>query len=109
MSRLDELLTAKQAPMIRVDNQTSTARRPMATVIISDPETGIREFDTLMCIHCQFHWQVVPGSGRHRGWCVNCNGALCGKEKCMKECAHFMKQIEKMEAHARREANLALL
>ncbi len=103
------MLEVQQAPLIRIDGQTSTARRPMALVTISDPATGMQEFDTLMCIHCQYHWRVIPGSGRKRGWCVSCNGALCGKEQCMKVCAHFMKQIEAIEAKGRVANNMALL
>ena len=95
--------------MIRIDGQTSTARRPKAYVTISDPETGTQEFDTLMCMHCQYHWRVIPGSGRKRGWCAPCNGPLCGKEQCLTSCKHFMTVIEEIEGRTPRESNLALL
>ncbi len=107
-NRLADLLEAHKAPLIRIDGQTSTARRPMATAIITSPD-GVQEWDTLMCIHCQYHWRVMPGSGRQRGWCNSCNGALCGKEQCMTVCAHFMKQIEAVEAKGRIANNMALL
>ena len=50
--------------------------------------------DTMQCRHCMRHWQVVPGSGRQRGWCLKCNGPLCGAEKCMHECVPFEKKVE---------------
>ena len=81
----------------------------MAFVTISDPETGIQEFDTLMCLHCQYHWRVIPGSGAQRGWCANCNGPTCGKEKCRTSCTHFMKMIEEIEARDRIIANMEML
>jgi len=49
--------------------------------------------DTMQCKHCMKHWIVVPGSGRQRGWCLKCNGPLCGAEKCMKECVPFMAKV----------------
>lgn len=37
---------------------------------------------TLQCVHCGQHWQVIPGSGRKRGWCFYCNGPTCGLPNC---------------------------
>jgi len=45
---------------------------------------GTPKADTLMCIHCQQHWEVMPGSGRRRGYCMNCNGPTCGKKAGLK-------------------------
>ena len=73
-----------------------TARRPKGHIIIT-PEFGPQiEFDTLQCVHCGRHWEVVPGSGRKRGWCLKCNGPTCGAQKC-DECYPFEKQIEDAE------------
>ena len=33
---------------------------------------------TLQCKHCGKHWIPQPGSGRVRGWCMNCHGPICG-------------------------------
>lgn len=55
------------------------------------------ETDTLMCVHCQYHWRVVRGSGRQRGFCANCAGPVCGKYDCMNRCEHWEKKIEIME------------
>ncbi len=55
------------------------------------------EGDTVMCVHCQKHWAIKPGSGISRGFCANCNGLTCGKKKCETECIHFEKAIEIQE------------
>ncbi len=62
-------------------------------ITIVDPDKPIYERDTLQCVHCQKHWIVEPGSGRQRGWCLKCNGPLCGAQKCMTECVPFEKKI----------------
>jgi hypothetical protein len=40
---------------------------------------------TLQCVHCGAHWLVQPGSGKIRGWCMQCNGPFCGPQcaKCI--------------------------
>lgn len=53
---------------------------------IDRPDGKPIERDTLQCVHCDKHWIVEPGSGRQRGWCVKCNGPVCGAERCMREC-----------------------
>lgn len=83
----------------------------MGTAFITDPDAKVfqQEWDTQMCIHCQYHWRVIPGSGQKRGWCTSCNGALCGKAKCFATCQHWEKFIEKIEARGRVSNNLKLL
>ena len=45
--------------------------------------TGQRlEGETRMCVHCQYTWIYQPGSGHRRGWCLKCNGLLCGRPAC---------------------------
>ena len=63
------------------------------------PRSGfdVAEGDTTMCIHCQMHWIILPGSGISRGFCANCNGPTCGKFKCETQCMHFEKAIELVE------------
>ena len=61
-------------------------------------ETG----ETLMCVHCQKHWIIKPGSGMKRGFCGNCAGPTCGKQQCEEHCVPFEKAIEQTEAQARR-------
>ena len=63
------------------------------------------ERDILICRHCDYLWQVVPGSGRKRGWCTRCNGPLCareiplgsGRRPCMESCTPMPLRIERME------------
>jgi len=43
---------------------------------------GQRHSDTLQCRHCQAHWEVIPGSGQKRGWCMRCKGPTCGRPEC---------------------------
>lgn len=91
MSRLD------QAPAFL----QHTVRRPKGYIIITDPDASTIEADTLQCAHCQKHWRVIPGSGRQRGYCLNCDGPTCGKEKCETTCIPFEKAIEASEARGR--------
>ena len=60
-------------------------------------ESGNPTSDTLQCIHCQAHWQFVPGSGRKRGYCMNCGGPTCGKKDCETNCEHWEKKLERIE------------
>ena len=54
----------------------------------------------MQCRHCGGHWEVVPGSGRQRGWCMNCSGPLCGAAHCMCHCEPFEKQVEQIRRRA---------
>lgn len=49
-------------------------------VIVADPgsDKPIMEAKTLQCVHCGGHWIPRPGSGTVRGFCMNCNGPICG-------------------------------
>jgi hypothetical protein len=59
--------------------------------------SGVAENSTLMCVHCQFHVQIRIGSGTERGFCFNCNGVVCGKQRCMEYCLPWEAMIEAME------------
>ena len=54
--------------------------------------------DTLMCVHCQYHWIIQPGSGMKRGWCGRCGGPTCGKRPCETRCMPFEKALEILES-----------
>ncbi len=110
-SNIKEIIKAAKAPSLRIDGQRASPRRAAAFVFLSDPDAAqaVQEWETQMCIHCQYHWRVVPGSGRERGWCVSCNGALCGKTQCFQECRHWEKKLEDIEAHGRVTRNLKAL
>lgn len=110
-SQIIDMIKEQSGPLVRIDGRTHTARRPMGTVIITDPTATqfTVERDTLMCMHCQGHWVVEPGSGRERGWCNSCRGPLCGLEACITICVYWEDMIEQIEDNARRDANLAQL
>jgi len=46
----------------------------------ADPgaDKPLLELGTVQCVHCGAHFPVVPGSGKVRGFCQNCNGPVCG-------------------------------
>lgn len=46
-------------------------------------DDGREVADLLQCCHCQYTWQVQPGSGRRRGFCFRCDQVTCGKPECM--------------------------
>lgn len=81
-----------------------TTRRPAGAFLIYEPDDKLTEYDTLQCVHCQKHWEVVVGSGIERGWCLNCAGPTCGKERCETKCIPAERMIEEIEG----QRNLAL-
>lgn len=78
-----------------------SVRRASGYYIITGPDGIEAEGETLMCVHCQAHWKVEPGSGKQRGFCMNCYGPTCGREPCETHCIPFEKAIEGMEAKDR--------
>ncbi len=56
------------------------------------------EGDTEQCVHCQAMWVKRPGSGIKRGWCFNCNGPTCSKQRCIEHCEPAEAFIERLEA-----------
>lgn len=56
-------------------------------VTISDPgsDRPFLQLSTMQCCHCGGHFQAQPGSGKVRGWCMNCSGFVCGPgcDKCI--------------------------
>ncbi len=69
------------------------------TSIFRCVESGkeIAVFKSMKCLHCGFHWDVIPGSGRKRGWCQSCHGPTCGNPLC-DPCVHYMQKLDNMEA-----------
>jgi hypothetical protein len=66
-------------------------RRYAGTILIGDVEVA----RTIQCVHCMEHWVPMKGSGRQRGWCMKCNGPVCGP-KCV-ECRPKEVQLLIME------------
>ena len=67
----------------------------------------IREADSIRCVHCDLHWIVDPGSGRKRGWCLNCGGPHCGGKNCW-SCTPFQKKLDEAMQRARLSQSLGL-
>lgn len=80
-----------------------TVRKPKGHVLVTDPLGQVDEFETLMCVHCQLHWRIVPGSKKQRGWCFNCGGPTCGKQMCETRCIPLEKAIENLERQGRNQ------
>ncbi len=68
-------------------------KRAAGTILLDGKEIG----ETLQCVHCGNHWQVLPSSGRKRGWCAICHGPTCGRTVC-KLHIPFAAKLEYMEA-----------
>ncbi len=109
MSNILDMIKQAQAPAIRIEGRTAGAIRPMGYATIISPEGDVGEWDTMMCMHCQYHWRVIQGSGKERGWCTKCDGALCGQAKCFVRCEHYEKMIERVEARGRMSRNMEML
>lgn len=58
-----------------------SARRADGYACLTTAE-GVKERDTQQCCHCSGHFNVVPGSGKVRGWCTLCNRVTCGQPAC---------------------------
>ena len=72
-----------------------TVAKPDGWFWRTDDGGKVDEADLMQCKHCQYTWRYVPGSGRKRGWCLHCNGPLCGKKKCMERCDPIEEQIQR--------------
>lgn len=48
----------------------------------------IEEKSTWNCCHCQRIVHTVPGSGKQRGYCFNCDKPHCGEKDCW-DCRPF--------------------
>lgn len=65
------------------------------TIIDPGADKPIREIGTAQCKHCGGHFPIAPGSGRLRGFCMRCNGPICGPG-CA-ECVPEEQYLENME------------
>lgn len=70
-------------------------RQEAGVIIVADPDVGIQEHSTRQCVHCQKTWIYIPGSGKIRGWCNNCQGFICGPG--CEECVPAEQMIENIE------------
>ena len=71
---------------------------PSGEFTVASPNGRVlREGQTLTCVHCGGMWEVKPGSGCRRGWCLRCNGPTCGSQECSRACLPWERQMESME------------
>lgn len=81
-------------------------RKPQGYATISDPELGLKEWDTVTCSHCQRIQAVKPlaPASECGGWCPGCSKVVCGP--CadripLHGCEIWERQMDKMEARDR--------
>lgn len=55
---------------------------------------GHQVASTIQCVHCGKHWIPVRGSGRRRGFCMMCNGPVCGSRECIETCLPWQKKLD---------------
>jgi len=70
-----------------MSDKKRTTLRPHGWLFGFGPDGQTAEYETVKCVHCGGHFVLQPGSGRLRGWCVNCNGMICGPDcvECVPE------------------------
>jgi hypothetical protein len=57
--------------------------KPAAYFVTADGEGHRIEGEQRQCVHCQYCWTYRPGSGHRRGYCLRCDGWLCGRPECV--------------------------
>lgn len=90
-----EIFLPKNEPALILPGKPQSVRNPSGFIFVDGQQVA----DTLQCVHCQAHFVVVHGSGKKRGWCLNCGGPTCSP-KCA-DCYPAEKQMEDEERAAR--------
>lgn len=79
-----------------LDHDTNqSVKKPAGAVLVDGKYVG----DTRQCVHCSAHWVVEHGSGKKRGWCMNCKGFLCGSPNCMDRCIPLEARLQGWEGN----------
>lgn len=66
--------------------------------------------DTLQCVHCGSHEEIIPGSGKKRAFCPKHPenpgglGFVCGRPACMHVCIPIDAQLDYVEAKQREDS-----
>jgi hypothetical protein len=78
-------------------------RNPGGYAVITDPDNGITEFDTLTCCHCQriMHTAGAPESIEVGDMCRLCMKYQCRRCTSLDKCAPFEKKLERYEKATR--------
>lgn len=50
----------------------------LITIVDPGADKPLLEQKMLQCVHCGGQFPHQPGSGKIRGFCMNCNGPVCG-------------------------------
>ena len=81
---------------IGIYKRAISQRKPAGGLLIGNTHIA----DTLQCKHCGKHWVPIRGSRKLRGWCLRCNGVLCGNRDCLLDCSPFEEKLEMREKNA---------
>lgn len=70
----------------------TTVRRPSGYILMDDKEIA----QTIQCVHGGEHFISIRGSGKTRGFCLNCSGVTCGSPQHA-DCLHKEKRLDLYE------------
>ena len=70
-------------------------RKEASVIQLTEDGSTILEVGMVMCCHCGGHFERESGSGIVRGFCMNCNGHVCGPG-CA-ECVNYEKQLDMLD------------
>ena len=65
-------------------------RNPGGHIIVDGQDIAM----TIQCVHCNCQWVPIRGSGKTRGFCLNCKGPICGKQECIGTCLPWEKKLD---------------
>lgn len=68
----------------------------LLTIYDPDCDAPLQEQATVQCVHCGGHWVPHPRSGTTRGFCMRCNGFICGPG-CADKCVPVEQYLENLE------------
>src|SRR3990167_2136641 len=85
--------------MAYILRQTLPGSLQKGILTLTDQFTGahIGSSDLRQCCHCQKVWEYKPGSKAQRGFCMKCNGHVCGSPGCW-NCYPAEQRIDDTEA-----------
>ena len=95
------IIVPKQSELTEVPKAKRRSAPPSIRrgVLVSRAYDGGPEqhHDLITCCHCGRSWVYHRGSGRRRGWCMNCNSVTCGSNAC-DVCVPVRQLLDNMEA-----------
>lgn len=78
--------------------------KPAGYSVSLDLKGNKLEKEYRQCVHCQFTWEYIPGSGAKRGFCLKCFGLTCGRLECLQAGCNgsFEKALDQREKKTRK-------